>query len=215
MSRPANIQCNFAESLNLLESKQVWEYETGTRNNCPDVPKHTFNALQRPDDFPPINAALVSGDRVALAVDPNVPSVVEVIQGTMKALGQTEAGEIDISYSQGLTPFANFVNNGADLKMVGVAVSYAEADNCVAQGSLGVTRENAAETLVGATVMTPIGNVTHFKMLSMMEFLEVDLGERLEVFENACELRGEVGGFVSSDRKPCELCGAAHQLLVG
>jgi taurine transport system substrate-binding protein len=88
-----------------------------------------------------------------------------------------EAGEIDISYSQGLTPFANFVNNGADLKMVGVAVSYAEADNCVAQGSLGVTRDNAAETLVGATVMTPIGNVTHFKMLSMMEFLGVDLDD--------------------------------------
>ncbi len=88
-----------------------------------------------------------------------------------------EAGEVDIAYSQGLTPFANAVNNGADLKMVGVAVSYAEADNCVAQGSLGVTRDNAAETLQGATVMTPIGNVTHFKMLSMMEFLGVSLDD--------------------------------------
>ncbi len=88
-----------------------------------------------------------------------------------------EAGEIDISYSQGLTPFANFVNQGADLKMVGIAVSYAEADNCVARGDLGVTRDNAAESLKGATVMTPIGNVTHFKMLSMMEFLGVNLDD--------------------------------------
>ena len=88
-----------------------------------------------------------------------------------------EAGEVDIAYSQGLTPFANAVNNGADLKMVGVAVSYAEADNCVAQSSLGVTRDNAAESLSGATVMTPIGNVTHFKMLSMMEFLGVSLDD--------------------------------------
>ncbi len=88
-----------------------------------------------------------------------------------------EAGEVDIAYSQGLTPFANAVNNGADLKMVGVAVSYAEADNCVAQGALGVTRDNAAETLSGKTVMTPIGNVTHFKMLSMMEFLGVNLDD--------------------------------------
>ncbi len=87
------------------------------------------------------------------------------------------AGDIDISYSQGLTPFANTTNNGADLKVVGVAVSYAEADNCVAQGDLGITRDNAAETLKGATVMTPIGNVTHYKMLSMMEFLGVDLDE--------------------------------------
>ncbi len=86
-----------------------------------------------------------------------------------------EAGDIDIAYSQGLTPFANFVNSGADLRLVGIAVSYAEADNCVAQASLGVTRDNAADVLAGKTVMTPIGNVTHFKMLSMMEFLGVDL----------------------------------------
>jgi taurine transport system substrate-binding protein len=87
------------------------------------------------------------------------------------------AGDIDISYSQGLTPFANTTNNGADLKVVGVAVAYAEADNCVAQGSLGVTRDNAAEVLKGKTVITPIGNVTHYKMLSMMEFLGVNLDD--------------------------------------
>ena len=85
------------------------------------------------------------------------------------------AGDIDISYSQGLTPFAGAINNGADLKLVGIAVSYSEADNCVAQGSLGATRDNAAESLAGATVMTPFGNVTHYKLLSMMEFLNVDL----------------------------------------
>ena len=87
-----------------------------------------------------------------------------------------EGGSIDIAYSQGLTPFANFVNSGADLRLVGIAVAYAEADNCVAQGSLGVTRDNASSALAGATVMTPIGNVTHYKMLSMMDFLGVDLG---------------------------------------
>lgn len=87
------------------------------------------------------------------------------------------AGDIDISYSQGLTPFAGAINNGADLELVGIAVSYAEADNCVVQGSLGVTRDNAAEALKGATVMTPFGNVTHYKMLSMMEFLGVDLSD--------------------------------------
>ncbi len=87
------------------------------------------------------------------------------------------AGDIDIAYSQGLTPFAGAINTGADLKLVGIAVSYAEADNCVAQGSLGVDRDNAAATLAGATVMTPFGNVTHYKMLSMMDFLGVDLDD--------------------------------------
>ncbi len=86
------------------------------------------------------------------------------------------AGDVDIAYSQGLTPFAGAINSGADLKLVGIAVSYAEADNCVVNADLGVTRDNAAETLAGATVMTPIGNVTHYKMLSMMEFLGVDIG---------------------------------------
>ncbi len=86
-----------------------------------------------------------------------------------------QAGEIDIAYSQGLTPFADAVNNGADLRMVGVAMSYSEADNCVASSDLGVTRDNAVEVLQDATVMTPIGNITHYKMLSMMEYLGVDL----------------------------------------
>ena len=90
------------------------------------------------------------------------------------------AGDVDISYSMGLTPFANNVNNGAELTLVGIAVSYAEADNCVAQGSLGLTRDNAAEILAGKTVVTPIGNVTHYKMLSIMDFLGVDL-DSLEI----------------------------------
>ena len=86
------------------------------------------------------------------------------------------AGDIDISYSQGLTPFAGAINNGAPLSLVGIAVSYSDADNCIVNDALGVTRDNASETLAGATVMTPFGNVTHYKMLEMMNFLDVDLG---------------------------------------
>ena len=86
-----------------------------------------------------------------------------------------EAGDIDISYSQGLTPFANFVTGGADLLLVGIAVSYADADNCVAHPDYGVTKENAAQTLSGQSIYTPLGNVTHFKLLKMLEHLGVDL----------------------------------------
>ena len=85
-----------------------------------------------------------------------------------------ESGDIDISYSQGLTPFANFVTGGSDLVIVGIAVSYAEADNCVAGPDFGVTKENAAETLAGQKIYTPLGNVTHFKLLKMLEHLGVD-----------------------------------------
>ena len=85
-----------------------------------------------------------------------------------------EAGDIDISYSQGLTPFANFVTGGSDLLLIGVAVSYADADNCVANPDLGITADNAAETLAGQSIYTPLGNVTHFKLLKMLEHLGVD-----------------------------------------
>ena len=86
-----------------------------------------------------------------------------------------ESGDIDISYSQGLTPFANFVTSGADHLIVGVAVSYADADNCVAHPDYGVTADNAAETLAGQNIYSPIGNVTHFKLLKMLQHLGVDL----------------------------------------
>ena len=85
-----------------------------------------------------------------------------------------EAGDIDIAYSQGLTPFANFVTSGSDLLIVGVAVSYAEADNCVAHPDYGITKENATETLAGQSIYTNLGNVTHFKLLKMLEHLGVD-----------------------------------------
>ncbi len=85
-----------------------------------------------------------------------------------------EAGDIDISYSQGLTPFANFVTGGSDLLLVGVAVTYADADNCVAHPDYGITADNAAETLAGQSIYTPLGNVTHFKLLKMLEHLGVD-----------------------------------------
>ena len=55
-----------------------------------------------------------------------------------------------------------------------MAVSYADADNCVANPDLGITADNAAETLAGQRIYTPLGNVTHFKLLKMLEHLGVD-----------------------------------------
>ena len=86
-----------------------------------------------------------------------------------------ESGDIDIAYSQGLTPFANFVTSGSELEIVGVAVSYADADNCVAHPDYGVTAANAAETLAGQKIYAPVGNVTHYKLLKMLGHLGVPL----------------------------------------
>lgn len=84
------------------------------------------------------------------------------------------AGDIDIAYSQGFVPFVVGVSKGADLKLIGVAMTYSENDNCVANKSLGITQENAKINLVGKKIGTPTGNVTHYKLLKMLDYLGVE-----------------------------------------
>ena len=83
------------------------------------------------------------------------------------------SGDVQIAYSQGLVPWVVAVSNGLPLRLVGVAVSYAEADNCVVHGDTGITQANASE-LEGMKVATPIGNVTHYKLLRVLDHLGVD-----------------------------------------
>jgi taurine transport system substrate-binding protein len=83
------------------------------------------------------------------------------------------SGDVQIAYSQGFPPFVVGVSNGAPLKMVGVAVTYAENDLCIVRDDAKITKENAKE-LEGKKVATPIGNVTHYKLLKTLEHLGVD-----------------------------------------
>ncbi len=83
------------------------------------------------------------------------------------------SGKVHIAYSQGLVPFVVAVSSGLDLKLIGVAVSYAEADNCVVSKASGITKANAKQ-LEGKKVGTPIGNVTHYKLLRVLDHLGVD-----------------------------------------
>ncbi len=54
------------------------------------------------------------------------------------------AGDIDISYSQGLAPFINAVNANAPIKMVAIAVQY-PANDCVVRNGEGIDSSNASE----------------------------------------------------------------------
>ena len=83
------------------------------------------------------------------------------------------SGDVQISYSQGLIPFIVAVSKGLPIEMVGIAVAYAEADNCVVHDNAGVDRSTAmsfAESLKGKKIATPVGNVTHYKLLKTLAY---------------------------------------------
>ncbi|MBW2632581.1 MAG: ABC transporter substrate-binding protein [Deltaproteobacteria bacterium] len=88
-----------------------------------------------------------------------------------------KAGEIHIAYSQGLIPYVVAVTAGVPLQLIGVAVSYSENDNCVVHRDAGVSKYNAHHTMEGKTIATPIGNVTHYKLLRTLDYLGVDVSK--------------------------------------
>ena len=90
-------------------------------------------------------------------------------------VGMSEAmlsGDIDISYSQGLAPFVTAVQQGAPLKMIGIAVVY-EANDCFVADSMGIDSSNASE-LEGSTVAVPLNTMADFSFRKQMAALEVD-----------------------------------------
>lgn len=91
------------------------------------------------------------------------------------------AGEVDISYSMGVVPFALAVTAGAPIKVVGVAVDTGGADNCVIYKKEAIDRANAHE-LEGRKVAVPLNTVTHYKMLRSLVFLGVDV-DKLQVLD--------------------------------
>ena len=83
------------------------------------------------------------------------------------------AGEIDISYSQGLAPFVSAVSSGAPLKMVAIAVEY-PPNKCFVDDSLDISADNAAD-LEGTTVAVPLNTMADFSFRKQMDALGVDI----------------------------------------
>jgi len=81
------------------------------------------------------------------------------------------AGDIDIAYSQGLAPFVTAIQQGAPLKMVGIAVVY-EANDCFVRNDLGITSANASE-LEGKTVAVPLNTMAACAFKKYMSALSV------------------------------------------
>jgi taurine transport system substrate-binding protein len=106
------------------------------------------------------------------------------------------SGDVQIAYSVGFPTFLVGVSNGAPVKMVGVAVSYAEADLCMLRNDSGIARQNIKD-LEGKKVATPIGNITHYRLVKALEHLGVDISKVELVQMNGADgavalLRGDV-----------------------
>lgn len=86
------------------------------------------------------------------------------------------SGDIDISYSQGLAPFVNAVNANAPIKMIGIAVAYGAADDCIVRTESGITKANASE-LEGKSIAVPLNTMADFGFRMTMANLGVDLSK--------------------------------------
>ncbi|CUH40892.1 Sulfate starvation-induced protein 1 [Jannaschia seosinensis] len=81
--------------------------------------------------------------------------------------------DVQIAVSQGVPPFVVATSAGQDLKIVDVAVSYSDNDNCVVADTLEIDRDTADE-LAGLRVGVPIGTAAHYGFLSQMNHFGVD-----------------------------------------
>jgi len=76
------------------------------------------------------------------------------------------SGDMQIAYSLGSIPFTSGVSQGVPYKLIGIAVSYSENDNCVARNGSGIKK---IEDLRGKNVGVPFSSVSHYKLLATLE----------------------------------------------
>ena len=86
------------------------------------------------------------------------------------------SGDIDISYSQGLTPFVNAVNAKAPIKLVDIAVIYGMGGTtCVAKK--GIDKGNASSALDGQKVAVPLGTMADYVFKETMRVVGADISK--------------------------------------
>ncbi len=83
------------------------------------------------------------------------------------------AGNVQIAVSQGVLPFIAATSAGQDLKIIDIAASYADNENCVVAARLEIDKDSAAE-LEGKRVAVPMGTGAQYTFLQLMEHLKVD-----------------------------------------
>ena len=83
------------------------------------------------------------------------------------------AGNVQIAISQGVLPFITATSAGQDLRIVDIAASYADNENCVVASGLEIDKDSASE-LEGKRVAVPMGTGAEYTFLQLMKHFSVD-----------------------------------------
>jgi taurine transport system substrate-binding protein len=84
------------------------------------------------------------------------------------------SGDIDISYSQGLTPFVNAVNSKKPITLVDVSILYGmKGTTCVVANSSGISKANASQ-LEGKKVAVALGTMADYVFKETMRVVGAD-----------------------------------------
>jgi len=84
------------------------------------------------------------------------------------------SGDIDIAFSQGMTPFVNAVNANAPIKMIGIAVAYGTGGDCIVSTKSVISKANATE-LEGQSVAVPLNTMSDYEFRLTLSNLGVDI----------------------------------------
>jgi len=110
------------------------------------------------------------------------------------------SGSIDISFSQGLTPFVNAVNAKAPIKLIDIAVIYGAGNTTCIAGN-DVNKENAAIKLEGQKVAVPLGTMADYVFKETMRVVEADISKMKIV-----DMAPEDGAAAFVDGKVAMVC---------
>lgn len=83
------------------------------------------------------------------------------------------AGDVQLAVAQGPLPFIGAVSAGQDLRVVDIAATFANNENCVVASQLEIDKDSASE-LEGKRVAVPLGTGAHYTFLKLMEHFDVD-----------------------------------------
>ena len=96
MSSQEKSLLKFDPHLSDIASETCVQDQPVSSNACSDPFEAAKGALHAPLDFPAMNTAIVPGDQVAIAVDPNAPQVSRVLAGVLNFLQATDASNVTV-----------------------------------------------------------------------------------------------------------------------